>query len=51
MEFDDFNFVGPAEVNIGGVDYYIYRNDFPFETANYSFSFVYGSSNPLSGIA
>jgi hypothetical protein len=51
MEFDDFNFAGPAEVTLGGVTYYIYRNDFPFETANYNFSFVYGSSNPLSGIA
>lgn len=51
MEFDDFNFAGPAEVTLGGVTYYIYRNDFPFETANYNFSFVYGSSNPLSGVA
>jgi hypothetical protein len=49
MEFDDFNFVGAAEVTIGGVGYYIYRNDFPFESNAYNFSFTYGSSNTLSG--
>lgn len=49
MEMDDFNFMGPAEVNIGGVDYVIYRNDFPFENVPYDFSILYGSSNALSG--
>ena len=51
MEFGDFNFVGAAEVTIGGVPYYIYRNDWPFENNQYYFSFTYGSSNTLSGIA
>lgn len=48
-EFDDFNFVGPAEVSIEGTTYYIYRNDFAFDSVNYVFSIVYGSSVPESG--
>lgn len=51
LEFDDFNFAGPAEVTINGVDYVIYRNDFPFDNLAYTFKLTYGSSNPGSGIA
>lgn len=51
LEFDDFNFAGPAEVVINGVDYVIYRNDFPFDSLAYTFKLTYGSSNPGSGIA
>ena len=51
LEFDDFNFAGPAEVTINGVDYVIYRNDFPFDGLAYTFKLTYGSSNPGSGIA
>jgi hypothetical protein len=51
MEFDDFVFDGPAEVTINGVDYVIYRNDFPFDNLAYTFRLTYGSSNPGSGIA
>lgn len=51
LELGDFNFAGAAEVTIGGVRYYIYRNDWPFENNQYYFSFTYGSSNTLSGIA
>ncbi|QZE58373.1 hypothetical protein pEaSNUABM40_00157 [Erwinia phage pEa_SNUABM_40] len=51
LEFDDFNFAGPAEVQINGVDYVIYRNDFPFDSLAYTFKLTYGSSNPGSGIA
>ncbi len=51
LEFDDFNFAGPAEVQINGVDYVIYRNDFPFDNLAYTFKLTYGSSNPGSGIA
>ncbi|AWY08430.1 tail protein [Erwinia phage vB_EamM_Alexandra] len=51
LEFDDFNFAGPAEVTINGVDYVIYRNDFPFDNLAYTFKLTYGSSNPSSGIA
>jgi len=51
MEFDDFVFDGPAEVTINGVDYVIYRNDFPFDNLAYTFKLTYGSSNPGSGIA
>lgn len=51
LEFDDFNFAGPAEVQINGVDYVIYRNDFPFDSLAYTFKLTYGSTNPGSGIA
>lgn len=51
MEFDDFNFAGAAEVYIGGILYYIYRTDWPMETNEFTFSFTYGSTNTLSGIA
>jgi len=51
MEFDDFNFVGAAEVTIDGVLYYIYRNDFPFgDQYDFSFELTYGSKDPLSGM-
>lgn len=50
QEFDDFNFAGPAEVTLEGFDYVIYRNDFPFDSVDYVFSIVYGSSNPGSGV-
>lgn len=51
LEFDDFNFAGPAEVQINGVDYVVYRNDFPFDSLAYTFKLTYGSTNPGSGIA
>lgn len=49
QEYDDFNFVGAAEVTIDGNDYIIYRNDFPFDNTYYKYSVVYGSADPLSG--
>ncbi|AQT28632.1 putative T1SS secreted agglutinin RTX [Erwinia phage vB_EamM_Yoloswag] len=49
QEYDDFNFVGAAEVTIDGSDYIIYRNDFPFDQTYYKYSVVYGSADPLSG--
>ena len=51
LEFDDFNFAGPAEIQINGVDYVVYRNDFPFDSLAYTFKLTYGSANPGSGIA
>ncbi|QYW04145.1 hypothetical protein pEaSNUABM46_00161 [Erwinia phage pEa_SNUABM_46] len=51
LEFDDFNFAGPAEVQINGVDYVVYRNDFPFDNLAYTFKLTYGSSTPGSGTA
>ncbi|QZE59061.1 tail protein [Erwinia phage pEa_SNUABM_16] len=51
LEFDDFNFAGPAEVTINGVDYVVYRNDFPFDNLAYTFKLTYGSSTPGSGTA
>ena len=49
QEFDDFNFAGPAEVSLEGFDYIIYRNDFPFDSVDYVFSIMYGSTTPGSG--
>lgn len=49
QEFDDFNFAGPAEISLEGFDYIIYRNDFPFDSVDYVFSIVYGSTTPGSG--
>lgn len=49
QEFDDFNFVGCAEVTINGIDYVIWRNDFPFGVNRYVYSIIYGSSDPTSG--
>lgn len=51
MEMDDFNFTEPALVTIGGEEYYIYRQDFPFEAYVYRYSILYGSKSPMSGIA
>lgn len=49
QEFDDFNFAGPAEISLEGFDYIIYRNDFPFDSVDYVFSILYGSTTPGSG--
>lgn len=49
QEYDDFNFAGPAEISLEGFDYIIYRNDFPFDSVDYVFSIVYGSTTPGSG--
>lgn len=49
QEYDDFNFVGAAEVTIDGNQYIIYRNDFPFDNTYYKYSIIYGSADPLSG--
>lgn len=49
MEFNDFNFVGAAEVSLGGFDYVVYRNDFPFDSIDYVFRIKYGSTSPKSG--
>lgn len=48
QEFDDFNFVGAAEVTLGGFPYVVYRNDFPFDNLNYVFRIKYGSDSPMS---
>lgn len=48
-ELDDFNFTGGLDIKIGGRDYIIYRNDFPFDNTYYKYSLMYGSSDPLSG--
>lgn len=50
-EFDDFNFIGAAEVSLGGYDYVVYRNDFAFDSIDYVFRIKYGSTSPLSGDA
>ncbi|QYW04833.1 hypothetical protein MPK74_gp165 [Erwinia phage pEa_SNUABM_7] len=49
MEFDDFNFEGAAEVSLGGYDYVVYRNDFPFDSLDYVFRIKYGSTSNKSG--
>ena len=49
QEFNDFNFAGPAEISLEGFDYIIYRNDFPFDSVDYVFSILYGSTTPGSG--
>ncbi|ARW58797.1 hypothetical protein HOS33_gp157 [Erwinia phage vB_EamM_Y3] len=49
MEFNDFNFEGAAEVSLGGFDYVVYRNDFPFDSLDYVFRIKYGSTSPKSG--
>ncbi|UAW53272.1 hypothetical protein pEaSNUABM30_00154 [Erwinia phage pEa_SNUABM_30] len=49
MEFNDFNFQGAAEVSLGGFDYVVYRNDFPFDSLDYVFRIKYGSTSPKSG--
>lgn len=51
MEFNDFNFQGAAEVSLGGFDYVVYRNDFPFDSLDYTFRIKYGSTSPKSGDA
>lgn len=48
MEFNDFNFVGAAEIRLGGFDYVVYRNDFPFDSIDYIFRLKYGSLSPKS---
>lgn len=49
QEFGDFNFLGAAEVSLGGFDYVVYRNDFPFDSLDYVFRIKYGSTSPKSG--
>lgn len=47
---NDGEFGSPAEINIGGTDYYVYRTDFAFGPAA-TFSITYGSGSAASGEA
>lgn len=46
---DAWDFTGPWEGKIDGVDYVVYRNDFPFEQMDYTYEFKYHATDPMSG--
>lgn len=46
---DAWDFTGPWEGKIDGVDYVVYRNDFPFNQMEYTYEFQYHSNDPMSG--
>ena len=46
---DEWDIWAPWEGTIGGVEYVIYRNDFPFEDVEYTYEFRYHAVDKMSG--